>query len=102
MQLFGRIGLLSGGLGGLILLYLASAKIANGLLYGEEAFRAFQIGTSPWTMLAILLSVLGVQFLMMGLLGEILTRTYHEAQGKPIYTVRQVWETPQHRSSTSQ
>lgn len=102
MQLFGRIGLLSGGLGGLTLLYLACAKIANGLLYGEDAFRAFRIGTSPWTMLSILLTVLGVQFLMMGLLGEILTRTYHEAQGKPIYTVRQVWEAPEQRGGVSQ
>jgi hypothetical protein len=83
-------------------LYLAGAKIANGLLYGEEAFRAFRIGTSPWTMLAILLAVLGVQFLMMGLLGEILTRTYHEAQGKPIYTVRQVWQVPEQKDGTSQ
>jgi glycosyltransferase involved in cell wall biosynthesis len=94
MQLFGTVGLLSSGIGGLILIYLAGAKIINGLLYGEEAFRAFRIGTNPWTMLAVLLTVLGVQFLMMGLLGEILTRTYHEAQGKPIYAVRQVLEAP--------
>ncbi len=93
MQLFGGVGLLSGGLGGLMLLYLAGAKIINGLLYGDEAFRAYRIGTNPWTMLAVLLTVLGVQFLMMGLLGEILTRTYHEAQDKPIYVVRQVLET---------
>jgi glycosyltransferase involved in cell wall biosynthesis len=94
MQLFGGVGLLSSGLGGLILVYLAGAKIINGLLYGEQAFRAFRIGTNPWTMLAVLLTVLGVQFLMMGLLSEILTRTYHEAQDKPIYVVRQVLEAP--------
>jgi glycosyltransferase involved in cell wall biosynthesis len=95
MQLFGGVGLLSSGLGGLILVYLAGAKIINGLLYGEQAFRAFRIGTNPWTMLAVLLTVLGVQFLMMGLLSEILTRTYHEAQDKPIYVVRQVLEAPE-------
>jgi hypothetical protein len=98
MQLFGTIGLLSSGLGALVLLYLAGVKIINGLLYGEEAFRAFRIGTNPWTMLAVLLTVLGVQFLMMGLLGEILTRTYHEAQAKPIYAVRQVLEAPRQHS----
>jgi glycosyltransferase involved in cell wall biosynthesis len=92
MQLFGTIGLASSGLGGLTLMYLAGAKVVNGLLYGQEGFRSFRIGTNPWTMLAVLLTVLGVQFLMMGLLGEILTRTYHEAQGKPIYVVRQVLE----------
>ena len=92
MRLFGTVGLLSSGLGGLILTYLAGAKIVNGLLYGEEGFRAFRIGTNPWTMLAVMLTVLGIQFLMMGLLGEILTRTYHEAQEKPIYVVRRVIE----------
>jgi glycosyltransferase involved in cell wall biosynthesis len=95
MQLFGTVGLVSSGIGGLILMYLAGAKVINGLRYGEEGFRAFRIGTNPWTMLAVLLTVLGIQFLMMGLLGEILTRTYHEAQGKPIYAVRQVLEAPQ-------
>jgi glycosyltransferase involved in cell wall biosynthesis len=95
MQLFGQYGLVSSGLGGLILAYLAGAKIFRGILHGSEAFRSFQIGTNPWTMLGVLLAVLGVQFLMMGLLGEILTRTYHETQGKPIYAVRHVWEPAQ-------
>ncbi len=90
MQLFGSVGLLSGSVGALIGLYLVGAKVFRGLLYGQEAFRNFRIGTSPWTMLSLLLVVLGVQFLMMGLLGEILTRTYHEAQNKPIYVVRRV------------
>jgi len=93
MRLFGTVGMVSSGIGGLILMYLAGAKVISGLLYGEAGFRAFRIGTNPWTMLAVLLTVLGIQFLMMGLLGEILTRTYHEAQGKPIYTVRQIIET---------
>jgi glycosyltransferase involved in cell wall biosynthesis len=92
MQLFGRVGLASGGVGGLILLYLGGAKIVSGLIGGAEGFRAYRIGDSPWLMLGVLLTVLGVQFLMMGLLGEIMTRTYHEAQGKPIYAVRKVWE----------
>ena len=95
MQLFGAVGLTSSGLGVLTLLYLFGAKIVHGLLYGEQGFRAYRIGTSPWLMLAVLLTVLGVQFLMMGLLGEILTRTYHEAQDKPIYVVRRVLEFPE-------
>jgi glycosyltransferase involved in cell wall biosynthesis len=94
MQLFGSVGLLSGGVGGLILTYLIGAKAVNGILYGMEGFRAYRIGTSPWLTLAVLLIVLGAQFLMMGLLGELLTRTYHEAQDKPIYAVRQVLECP--------
>jgi glycosyltransferase involved in cell wall biosynthesis len=98
MQLFGKVGLLSSGLGGIIGLYLAGAKIIQGLLYGEQGFRDYRIGTSPWLMLSVLLIVLGVQFLMMGLLGEILTRTYHEVQNKPIYVVRRVIETEQEQT----
>jgi hypothetical protein len=94
MQLFGSVGLLSGGVGGLILTYLIGAKAVNGILYGMEGFRGYKIGTSPWLTLAVLLIVLGAQFMMMGLLGELLTRTYHEAQEKPIYAVRQVLEGP--------
>lgn len=92
MQLFGLGGMLSGALGGGILLYLAGMKIAHGLLGGVEAFREYRIGTSPWLMLAVLLVVLGAQFVVLGLLGEIMTRTYYEAQNKPIYAVRRVYE----------
>jgi glycosyltransferase involved in cell wall biosynthesis len=98
MQLFGTVGLLSSGLGGLIFLYLAGSKVVRGLFYGVQAYRAYSIGTSPWLMLSVLLIVLGVQFLMMGLLGELLTRIYHETQGKPIYAVRRVLEAPEQES----
>ncbi len=40
--------------------------------------------------LAVLLVVIGVQLITMGLLGEMMTRTYFESQDKPIYVVRQV------------
>ena len=92
MQFFGLFGFASGGIGLLIGLYLASAKIVSGILGGMEGFRAYRIGTSPWLMLSVLLIVLGVQFLTMGLLGELITRAYHEAQGKNIYIVREIVE----------
>jgi len=82
MQLFGLLGLLSGGIGVILNLYLASLK----LIYGYR----YQIGDRPLLMLAVLLLIIGVQFLMMGLLGEIVIRTYHEAQNKPIYYVRSI------------
>ena len=43
-------------------------------------------------MLGILFMVVGVQFLTMGLLGEMLVRTYHESQGKPPYVIRDILE----------
>ena len=42
----------------------------------------------PIVLLAILLAVLGVQFVSIGLLGEMMVRTYHESQGKPIFRIR--------------
>jgi len=41
-------------------------------------------------LLAVLLIFLGFQFLTMGLLGEMLARTYHESQNRPIYVVGEV------------
>jgi len=40
-------------------------------------------------LLAVLLVVVGVQFVSIGLLGEMLARTYHESQGKPVYVIRE-------------
>jgi hypothetical protein len=48
------------------------------------------IGGRPLLLLGILLVILGVQFLSMGFLGELVVRTYFEAQDKPIYAVRDV------------
>jgi hypothetical protein len=44
----------------------------------------------PLLLLAILLILMGMQFIYMGLLGELQVRTYHESQKKPIYVVRRV------------
>lgn len=78
MQLFGLAGLISGGVGFLLGLYLAVIKLAAGV----------DIGNRPLLSLAILLMILGAQFLVMGLLGELQARTYFEVQNKPIYTIR--------------
>ena len=90
MQFFGLFGLMSIGFGSLVGAYLVVRKILTGVLGGMEAFRAFQIGTSPWLLFSILLLVVGVQFFLMGLLGEMITRTYHESQAKAIYAIREI------------
>src|SRR5262245_42865154 len=43
---------------------------------------------NPLLLLSVTLELVGVQFLSMGLLGELLARTYFESQGKSAYTVR--------------
>ena len=78
MQLFGLAGLASGGAGFMLGLYLTLLKVFTGA----------DIGNRPLLLLAILLIILGVQLLMMGLLGELLSRTYFEVQEKTIYMIR--------------
>ncbi len=79
IQIFGLMGLLCFAVGVIIGLYLTFVKLAYGAALAER----------PLLLLAILLVMIGVQFVTMGLLGEMVVRTYHESQNKPIYTVRQ-------------
>jgi glycosyltransferase involved in cell wall biosynthesis len=79
LHIFGLIGLVSGGGGFLIAVYLTAQKF----YYGSE------IGGRPLLLLAVLLIFIGFQFITMGLLGEMLARTYHESQGKPVYVVKE-------------
>jgi hypothetical protein len=90
MHLFGGVGVLSAAAGLLMGLYLAGIKIWAGIQGGAEGFRSVRIGDRPLLMLSILLIILGVQFLVMGLLAELMVRTYHESQNKPIYYVREI------------
>jgi glycosyltransferase involved in cell wall biosynthesis len=79
IQIFGLMGLASFALGMVIGVYLSFMKLAYGIALAER----------PLLLLAILLVMIGVQFITMGLLAELIVRTYHESQGKPIYTVRE-------------
>jgi len=84
LQIFGLMGLISGAAGLVIGLILSYQRLV--LKVG--------IGNRPLLLLAILLLVVGFQFVTMGLLGEIMVRTYHEAVEKHIYVVREVIESP--------
>ena len=85
MHLFGMVAIIMGGLGGGLASYLAGAKIWAGLTNGWNGFRNYQIGNRPLLLLAVLLIILSVQFLLIGLLAELLVRTYYESQNKPVY-----------------
>lgn len=80
MQIFGKWGLLSTFVGFVLALYLSILKLTT---YAPLSNR-------PLLFLAILLIIVGVQFITMGLLGELIVRTYHETQHKPIYAIREV------------
>jgi glycosyltransferase involved in cell wall biosynthesis len=89
MHLFGGVGIISAVLGGLAGFSLAAAKIWAGIEGGADGFRAYRIGDRPLLMLSVLLIILGVQFLVMGLLAELVVRTYHESQNKPVYHIKE-------------
>ena len=80
MQIFGKWGLITTFVGFVIALYLSLLKIFTGVGLSDR----------PLLWLAILLMIVGVQFITMGLLGELLVRTYHETQNKPIYAIREI------------
>jgi glycosyltransferase involved in cell wall biosynthesis len=78
IQVFGLLGVLAAGLGIVLGGYLSVHKLLTGAA----------IGSRPLLFLAFLLIFVGVQFIMLGLLGEMLVRVYHESQRKPIYMVK--------------
>lgn len=78
---------------------IGSASIALGVVIA--AFTVFEriawniyVHRNPLILLASLLGLAGLQFMLMGLLAEILMRTYHESQSKPTYLVRETFNFP--------
>jgi glycosyltransferase involved in cell wall biosynthesis len=89
LQFFGLLGVASTGLGVLLGLYLIFARfVQNVSLMAQHG---------PLLVMAVALCVSGMQFLSIGLLGELMARTYYESQNKPIYTLREV---KSHRKET--
>jgi glycosyltransferase involved in cell wall biosynthesis len=80
IQFFGPLGVFFGVAGFGISAYLALAKI----------FQGIDIGGRPLLLLGALLIIVGIQFIGMGLLGEMIVRVYHESQKKPIYTMKKI------------
>jgi glycosyltransferase involved in cell wall biosynthesis len=78
MHILGLTGLVSMGLGVVSLVITIWMKAHRGI---------FMTG-NPLLLLSVMLELVGVQFISMGLIGEVLSRTYFESQGKSAYAVR--------------
>ena len=78
LHFFGMPGLALGGLGGLLITYLTIARLVFGVPLGDR----------PLLIFAFMLLIIGLQFILFGLIGEMQTRIYYESQNKPIYHVR--------------
>jgi len=82
IHVFGLWGILSGLAGLGLACYLTVQRL----------FFAIPLANRPILLLAVLLIFIGIQFISMGLLGELQVRTYHESQGKPIYYIKEIVE----------
>jgi glycosyltransferase involved in cell wall biosynthesis len=80
IRLFGGTGMLLIGLSGLTLFYLFIRRV---FFHGS-------VLSSPFFMISIMVAIMGFQSILMGLIAEMLVRTYHESQGKTTYTIRKV------------
>ncbi|MGB8325715.1 MAG: glycosyltransferase family 2 protein [Candidatus Acidiferrum sp.] len=82
LQFFGMLGLAGAGAGTL----LGTILLAQKIFWHQNLMTEH----GPLLLLSIALFVSGIQFVSMGLLGEISARTYYESQNKPIYALREV------------
>ena len=78
MYVFGFGGLLAIAASLITSTYLLMIKVMGG-----------DIANRPLLTLAVVLGLAGIQLFCFGLLGELLIRTYHESQGRPIYRIRE-------------
>ena len=79
MYVFGFIGIIS-----IISSLLISSYLIIIKFFGED------IGSRPLLIFALILGIAGIQLFSFGLLGELLMRTYHESQNRPIYRIREI------------
>lgn len=80
MRLFGGTGMLLILSSGILLSYMSIRKLIEGI----------SILGSPLFQLGVMFFILGFQSILMGLIAELLARTYHESQKKPTYTIRKI------------
>lgn len=80
---FGKLALITGALGGVILLYLLGVKIS-----GED------IGGRPLLLVGVLLAITSVQMLTTAILGELMSRTYYESSNRKSYSLRDEEQEP--------
>lgn len=80
IYLFGGAGIAMMGISALVLLFLFIRRV----------WFLISVTQSPLFLISAITGLMGFQSVMMGLIAELLVRTYHESQGKPIYNVRRV------------
>ena len=80
---------------GLGLMFISILTLAY--LFIRKITESTSVSVSPFFPLAIMFLILGFQSILMGLIAELLVRTYHESQRKPTYTVKEIIEPKKER-----
>src|SRR5574338_1496634 len=73
---------------GLALIFGSAAMLIY--LFIRRTFYNVAVLGSPIFQVSIMLAIMGFQSILMGLIAELLARTYHESQSKPTYTIRRI------------
>jgi glycosyltransferase involved in cell wall biosynthesis len=82
IQVFGLLGVISSGLGFFIAFIMTI----------QRQFFGVPLSDRPLLFLAVLLIFIGIQLISLGLVAELQARTYHESQNKPVYHVKNVYQ----------
>ncbi len=75
------------GTAGLLCLLISFLSLAGALYY--RFVLDVHLNRMPLATLAMVMFAMGIQFIFMGLIAEMVVRTYHESQDKPTYLVRE-------------
>jgi glycosyltransferase involved in cell wall biosynthesis len=87
IYIFGGLGLITG---------LASVVFGLAVLYQKFISSThLAMNRNPFLILTAMLVTATIQFILMGLLAELLVRTYHESQNRPTYVIKEILESPQ-------
>jgi glycosyltransferase involved in cell wall biosynthesis len=92
LYVFGKLGFLSA---------LLSFVLFFVVIYQKFAFN-FSMNRNPLLILAAMMFTAFIQFIMMGLLAELLVRTYNESQNRPTYVIKEMIESSKHKSESEQ
>ena len=86
IYIFGGLGLISG---------LASVAFGFAVLYQKFISPThLAMNRNPFLILTAMLFTATIQFILMGLIAELLVRTYHESQNRPTYVIKEILESP--------
>ncbi len=82
IYIFGGLGLASG----------IGALASGWIVIYQKIAHNFAMNRNPLLVLTALLITATIQFILMGLLAELLVRTYHESQNRPTYVIKEILE----------